>query len=138
MTNDLEITFFDTFGIPKIYKTTINIGDLDYNPVDITAPTLKKLHEEAQIDFAIPFEFKEFKNNTALWEHDYPQITDRILLELICIDFNENPYKCRGGQTSVDEVKERILSDFIHEFENDLYLDKEKIKHQVRTLFEEG
>lgn len=70
--------------------------------------------------------------------YEYPQITDRILLELICIDFNENPYKCRGGQTSVDEVKERILSDFIHEFENDLYLDKENIKHQVRTLFEEG
>lgn len=67
----------------------------------------------------------------------YPQITDSILLELICIDFNENPYKCRGGQTSVDEVKERILSDFIYEFENDLYLDKENIKHQVRTLFEE-
>jgi hypothetical protein len=56
-------------------------------------------------------------------------------LELICIDFNENPYKCRGGQTSVDEVKERILSDFIHEFENDLYLDKENIKHQVQALF---
>lgn len=70
--------------------------------------------------------------------YHYPRITPEILLELICIDFNENPYKCRGGQTSVDEVKERILSDFIHEFVNDLYLDKENIKHQVRTLFEEG
>lgn len=75
--------------------------------------------------------------NFESWE-DYPQITDRILLELICIDFEENPYKCRGGQTSVDEIKERILSDFIHEFENDLYLDKENIKQQVQALFKEG
>jgi hypothetical protein len=115
MTTEIEKTFFDTFGIEPnadIWwcENDNKICDCDYD-CDETCRTHKT---------------------------GYPQISDRILLELICIDFNENPYKCRGGQTSVDEVKERILSDFIHEFENDLYLDKEKIKHQVRTLFEEG
>lgn len=112
MTNDLEKIFFDTFGIePKCQNTFIN-------------PSKCPFIESKECCDCVSF--------------DYPQISDRILLELICIDFNENPYKCRGGQTSVDEVKERILSDFIHEFENDLYLDKENIKHQVRTLFGEG
>jgi hypothetical protein len=108
MTNELEKQFFDTFGIEPHEV---------YPPQDELFGT-----REEMIEF---------------FEEVYPQITDRILLELICIDFNENPYKCRGGQTSVDEVKERILSDFIHEFENDLYLDKENIKHQVQALFEE-
>ena len=115
MTTELEKTFFDTFEIEP--KEAIFCG----------------------YDGACPFDYPcdecpYFLNNKG----SYPHITDSILLELICMDFNENPYKCRGGQTSVDEVKERILSDFIHEFENDLYLDKENIKHQVRTLFEEG
>ena len=117
MTDELTKTFFDTFGIePEEEKYCLwecRIPELEHVPCS-----------------------KECKHQ----RHDiyYPEITDRILLELICIDFNENPYKCRSGQASVDEVKERILSDFIHEFENDLYLDKQHIKHQVRTLFEEG
>jgi hypothetical protein len=115
MTTDLEKQFFSTFGIEP--KTEICWCDSD-----------NKICE-------CEYDCDELRRSRKI---GYPQITDRILLELICIDFNENPYKCRGGQTSVDEVKERILSDFIHEFENNLYLDKENIKHQVRTLFEEG
>ena len=45
MTTELEKQFFSTFGIPKIYKTTINIGDLDVNIKEIQAPTLKELYE---------------------------------------------------------------------------------------------
>lgn len=109
MTNELEKQFFNTFGIEaKIKQQCYHLCNKGLN--------CKECDEVTKI---------------------YPQITDRILLELICIDFNENPYKCRGNQTSVDEIKERILSDFIHEFENNLYLDKENIKHKVRTLFEE-
>lgn len=121
MTDKLEKQFFDTFGIEPKWKSEQCDGWLR-----TTAEAYFTNLEEAK-KFGIVFQE----------EPEYPQISDRILLELICIDFNENPYKCRGGQTSVDEVKERILSDFIHEFENDLYLDKENIKHQVRTLFEE-
>lgn len=103
----------------------------------------RRMTNELEKQFFSTFGIEARPIYSELWadewvKDDYPQITDRILLELICIDFEENPYKCRGGQISVDEVKERILSDFIHEFENDLYLDKENIKHQVRTLFEEG
>ena len=120
MINELEKQFFDTFGIePKSVKRTLKLAMQGYDENDL------------------PEDLKQFIRSQTQVYNDYPQITDRILLELICIDFNENPYKCRGGQTSVDEVKERILSDFIHEFENDLYLDKENIKHKVCTLFEE-
>lgn len=121
MTNELEKQFFDTFGIEPKWKSEQCDGWMR-----TTAVAYFTNLEEAK-KFGIVFQE----------EPEYPQITDRILLELICIDFNENPYKCRGGQASVAEVKERILSDFIHEFENDLYLDKEDIKHQVRTIFKE-
>ena len=133
MTNDLEKHFFDTFGIePKLNSPCEQLLQNKYcNENSGSRDTYFDPYP-----YCVGFEncAKDYK--ARVWV--YPKITDRILLELIYIDFNENPYKCRGGQTSVDEVKERILSDFIHEFENDLYLDKENIRHQVRTLFEEG
>ena len=56
----------------------------------------------------------------------YPQITDRILLELICI---LNPY-CYSSGENIQHLKESVLKWCIKY--------KEDIKHQVRTLFEEG
>jgi hypothetical protein len=64
----------------------------------------------------------------------YPQITDRILLELICIDNQENVYKCRPSANNVEELKTYILEEFIHLKEVGLL----KRAHQVRTLFEES
>lgn len=67
----------------------------------------------------------------------YPQITDRILLELICISkqitmlsdfFMYRP--------SIEELKNNILENMLNK---DLFNFKNKdIKHQIRTLFEEG
>lgn len=115
MANELEKQFFSTFGIePEEEKYCLwecRIPELEHVPCS-----------------------KECKHQ----RHDiyYPQITDHILLELICIDFEENPYKCRGG-VDITNVKVYILNEFIREYENDLYRDKQDIKHQVRTLFEE-
>lgn len=64
----------------------------------------------------------------------YPQITERILLELICIDNQENVYKCRPLANNVEELKTYILEEFIRLSELGLF----KRTHQVRTLFEEG
>ena len=64
----------------------------------------------------------------------YPQITDRILLELICIltrwhlDERE-PYEITS--INIEQLKNQILS-------NSLYIAKyAKAKHQVRALFGE-
>jgi hypothetical protein len=58
----------------------------------------------------------------------YPQIIDRILLELYCIvgDY------CVITADTVSELKEKILKNCIR---LQRVVD---IKHQVRTLFEEG
>lgn len=65
----------------------------------------------------------------------YPQITDRILLELICIlsrwhlDERE-PYEITS--INIDQLKNQILS-------NSLYIAKhEKAKRRVRILFGEN
>lgn len=65
---------------------------------------------------------------------EYPQITDRILLELICIDNQENLYKHRPPVDNVEELKTYILEEFIRLYELGLF----KRAHQLRTLFEEG
>jgi hypothetical protein len=65
--------------------------------------------------------------NFESWE-EYPQITDRILLELILIYSQiSNLPICYD---TVESFKEGVLECFIE--------DSEDFKHQVRTLFEEG
>ena len=61
---------------------------------------------------------------------EYPQITDRILLELICIANREDVYIELVG-TDVETMKNNLLENFIH-------FKRIIPKHQVRTLFEEG
>lgn len=63
---------------------------------------------------------------------DYPQITDRILLELICIlvkfQKDNNSY-LKILSTTKDDIKAEILDMLIHrEF---------ALKHQVQALFKE-
>ena len=70
---------------------------------------------------------------------EYPQITDRILLELICI---HNTY-LGANLYSLDyeSLKKEILKDLINEQESrELKKDyvADDMKQQVRTLFEEG
>ena len=62
---------------------------------------------------------------------EYPQITDRILLELTAI------HSCwcmpRLCCFNIEQLKEQVLSDLT------LFNDKRiELIHQVRTLFEEG
>ena len=106
MTNELEKQFFDTFGIePRL--DCKRCGAMNF-----------ALGQCAEVNC----------------EKTYPQITDRILLELICIDNQENVYKCRSLANNVEELKTYILEEFIRLYELGLF----KRVHQVRTLFEEG
>ena len=107
MTNELEKQFFDTFGIePKCQNTFIN-------------PSKCPFIESRECCDCVSFE--------------YPQITDRIVLELICI-LASNPIRILfesmlSGIKEVELLKNSILFTCI--------ANKDTIKHQVRTLFEE-
>ena len=61
---------------------------------------------------------------------EYPQITDHILLELICILNTRPVYASNAHGTNVYDLKNYVLKRCIYEVDN--------IKPQVRTLFEEG
>jgi hypothetical protein len=111
MTNELEKQFFQCFGIePIACNDCIECYEANTTPF----PWCEKL--------------------------DYPQITDRILLELICILLSNNsPYMFKLGDWNVEKLKETVLTtciklpDFL-EWED----TSDYFKHQVRTLFEEG
>ena len=68
--------------------------------------------------------------------YDYPTITDRILLELICI---WNLYSISTFiPTNYQNAKEYILEQFAHMDTYKFIVDPPIVKHQVRKLFEEG
>ena len=93
MTTDLERTFFDTFGIDPI----------GCNDNENCTGTLDC--------------------RTQCPNAEYPQITDRILLELICI---LNPFCYPSGQ-NIQHLKESVL-DWCITFKDD-------IEQQVQALF---
>ena len=100
MTNELEKQFFQCFGIePKCQNTFINPSKCPFN---------------------------KSRECCDCVSCEYPQITDRILLELICI---LDPY-CYSSGKNIQHLKESVLEWCIKY--------KEDIKHQVRSLFEEG
>ena len=67
----------------------------------------------------------------------YPQITDRILLELICLISQHITYiDTIEKLKTIEELKTWILEEVIYQYEH--YGFNNTIKHQVRTLFEEG
>ena len=114
MTNELEKQFFDTFGIPRLCTSQVceHWGDCE---ACLMYP-----------DFAL----------------DYPQITDRILLELICIlsewrTYLHSSYTIKANNTL--NLKQDVLKDFLELFKWYEFKKCEKsLEHKVRTLFEEG
>ena len=105
MTTDIERQFFDTFGIaPKL--DCKRCGAMNF-----------ALGQCAEVDC----------------EKTYPYITDRILLELICI--LSKYQKDRGSlleidEISLDEIKEEILEMLIYRVDG--------CKQQVQALFKKG
>ena len=99
MTNKLEKTFFDTFGIePKPLFSTRN-GYTDDHYI-------------------------------------YPTITDRILLELMFLITDINTSFELRNIRNVTSLKTAILEFFIKKYGSSQ--NRKILKHQVRTLFEEG
>ena len=111
MTTDIEKQFFDTFGIvPKLDCKRCGARNF-------------ALGQCAEVDC----------------EKTYPQITDRILLELICI--NNIYLETNLYSLDYEALKEEILRDLISEQElRELKKDyvSDDMVQQVQVLFEEG
>ena len=105
MTTEIKKNFFDTFGIPRLCTSQVceHWGNCEGC---LMYP-----------DFAV----------------DYPQISDRILLELICI-LNENTTLDETyyqGASTVKELKKLVLKDLIKTKDNFDTIQ------QVQKLFKE-
>lgn len=127
MTNELEKTFFDTFGIePKRVKRTLELAMQGYDENDL------------------PKDLRQFISSQVQVYHVYPEITDRILLDLIRIRCKEliSIIKVKGDNR--EELRNYILKLCIEDYTfysktsektyNEL---ANNFKQQVRALFEE-
>lgn len=84
---------------------------------------------ELEQEFFKVFEIKKREHAFLFSEPDgskyyYPKITDRILLELICI-----AYKTQDIELTIEEIKNEVLNNCIKY--------KDDIKHQIQQLFKE-
>lgn len=130
MTNEVEKQFFDTFGIePHVrHWQQYNYAQVE-NGLKLF-PERQKLADEGYIKITckklIPTEF----NDCVYWEeYHYPQITDSILLELICIA-HTSPVITFVAR-DVKSLKEEVLMVLCN------WVNNRNIKQQVQALFEE-
>ena len=134
MTNDLEKQFFSTFGIEAKYEDACTVEDKYWNNEELA-------NEYGTFDQYMNCKCGNQENCTtecscAYQKEVYPQITDRILLELICI---LNSVSVEFKSECIEDLKREILGETIILLEHAPNEETAKfIKHQVRTLFEEG
>ena len=126
MTNELEKQFFDTFGIEP--KKQCYYWDCPYSTGNIVNDT--------------PMNERDCNSCKNPNKEIYPQITDRILLELICIKNKEliSIVQVRGN--NLEELKSYILQTWAHwyTYYSSLPVHKERadnFKRRVRALFVE-
>lgn len=113
MTTDIEKQFFVAFGIKTEERFYCKKGYCNQNP-SVKENSLK---------------CRECENGVY---YIFPEITDRILLELICI--LRNSYLVTGE--NIDVLKERALRACIR-FQDDLVTIDQTVKQQVQALFKE-
>ena len=126
MTDELTKTFFDTFGIePKHIFRGCKFGAKYYAEI-CDETTCNGCDEEIR-------------------KTEYPTITDRILLELICIKNKELISIVQVKGNNLEELKSYILQTCIKgykQYSNSSLSEYRELadnfKHQVLTLFEEG
>ena len=125
MTTDIERQFFETFGIEPKYEDACELADEYWN------------NEHLANEYGVFDNYMEAKGcpinkdgctdncRHSYTKEVYPQITDRILLELICIAMDITDF----GASTVGDLKEVVLEILIDNPEN--------TKHQVQALFKE-
>ena len=137
MTTDLEKQFFSTFGIEPKYEDACTVEDKYWNNEELA-------NEYGTFDQYMNCKCGNQENCTtecscAYQKEIYPQITDRILLELICLcpDMDDVFF------IDVERLKETLLNSYINIYNYYINVDLlsdcgKELKHRVRTLFEEG
>lgn len=133
MTNEIEKKFFDTFDIKPCVRDWRQFNYAQVERGLKIFPERQKLADEGYIKITVKMLNPRPENDCVYWEeYRYPQITDRVLLELICI---LNNYGCTSFAGNLAMLKNEVLRNSIMCCED---TDDDKFKHQVRTLFEEG
>lgn len=121
MTTDTEKHFFETFGIEPKYAYLVT--DTFYTNNSHTFYITK----DDLIDY---FEGKNCGRYKVIKVYKIPEITDRILLELICIVLNAYDKLEVYTEYTVEKVKEKTLKQLI--------LAQDDVYSQVQALFKEG
>lgn len=119
MVTKLEKQFFDTFGIKTKYIYYIKDTSTKLCYYSATKKDI--------LDYFTNKNHRKYKVFNVKIEH--PQITDRILLELICIANREDVYIELVG-TDIETMKNNLLENFI-------YFKRIIPKQQIQELFEE-
>lgn len=126
----IEEEFFKTFGIEPKYQDTCTVEEKYWSNKELA-------NEYGTFDMYMNAKCGNQENCTtecscAYQKEIYPPITDKILLELICILSGNITLEIKVK--NIKELKEGILK---HAIERTYYpLDKEKYKTKVRKLFE--
>ena len=123
MTTELEQEFFKVFNIKPIFRYIVQSG-LPIIGTDHCRPTYDLTKEQFK-NFALS-RAKGYKLVEVV--KIYPEITDRVLLKLICCV----PKTVLNNCTTIKEIKEAVLKDLI------LCTRKytaQELKHQIQQLF---
>ena len=125
MTSALEKQFFDTFELEPKYHCSYH---------DCNCP----IEDVGKFNKACPRQAVTKECDARSHKAMYPQITDRILLELVCV---HNTYlEINLYSLDYKSLKEEILKDLIDEQESrELKKDyvSDDMKQQVQALFKE-
>lgn len=127
MTNELEKHFFQYFGIEPRYEDACTVEDKYWNNEELA-------NEYGTFDQYMNFKCGNQEDCTtecscAYQREVYPAISDRILLELICIA-HTSPVITFVSR-DVKSLKEEVLMVLCN------WINNRNIKQQVRTLFKE-
>jgi hypothetical protein len=107
MTTELEKQFFDTFGIES------KLNDCNW-----------QCQKPSKLIYMCA------NNNDCEHCKEYPQITDKILLKLICYMTVQQYQLVISNKRTIDDLKKYILKKCIKDYSKNEYL-----KHQVQAIF---
>ena len=133
MTNELEKQFFKYFGIEPRYEDACTVEDKYWNNEELAK-------EYGTFDQYMNCKCGDQENCTiecscAYQKEVYPEITDRILLELILLQPLSIEFKY---PRNIEQLKNTLLRYYIEELS--LFAEQseaEIFKQQVKALFEE-
>lgn len=138
MSNELTKTFFDTFGIEPRYEDACTVEDKYWANEELA-------NEYGTFDQYMNCKCENQENCTtecscAYQKEIYPQITDSMLLELICtLNKSRLVSAVNLNDVNYEDLKNTILKKNITILKNEFlnHEIKNEFKHQVKALFKE-